>query len=82
MEYYPLRIPRFHRHENFYLTYMDLKSPLDDIKLAEMCRQGYFSEIITHVTITTKIFGTNMKIHTALECKLQKKIQMFFTTII
>ena len=46
MEYFPLRRPRFHRHENFYLICMDLKRPLDDIKHTEMCRQAV-SEIIS-----------------------------------
>ena len=54
MENYLLRRPRFHRHENFCLICMDFKSPLDDTKHAEMCRQ--VSEIISTSMYSETLF--------------------------
>ena len=35
---------------------------------------AYFNDIFTHVTITTKILGMNMKVRRVLEYNVQKKI--------
>ena len=56
MEFYPLCRPRFQRHKNFYLIYMDLKSPLDDIKRMDMFLQAYFQESLVYLCIQRHYF--------------------------
>ena len=43
----------------------------------------HFNDIFTHVTITIKVSGTNMKVRSVLKYKVQKKSsQLFFKTLI
>ena len=64
MEYYPLRRPRFHHHDSFCLIYMDLKSPLDDIKHTEICCQALVSEIISISMYSVTLFSRVQQQHT------------------